>query len=342
MSERPPELADARVRLKSHAFRQEREAAWRELEALVAVGEARGLGALSARELERLALLYRAALSALSVARSVAVDRGLLRYLEGLGLRAHLCLYGPQAGLARTVGAYLGRELPAAVRALAGPLLAAAALLLLGVVAGIGLVDRDEAWFDALVPLDLAAGRGPASSAADLQLVLEQGLPGLAETLGMVANALFANNTAISLLAFGLGFVAGVPTALLVLYQGLILGAFVALHAHRGLLAPFLGWISIHGVTEIGALLICGAAGLRMGAAMVFPGRHLRRDNLALAGRGVAPAVVGAVGMLLIAAVLEGVFRQLLQPTAERLAVAAASLLLWLGYYLWAGRRTPP
>ena len=326
------------VRLKSREFRRAREAGWRELEALVAAGEARGLGALTARELERMALLYRAALSALSVARSIAVDRGLLRYLEGLGLRAHLCLYGPEPGLGRALAAFFARRLPAAVRGLAWPLLAAAILLLLGVVAGSALVDRDEAWFAALVPAGLAGGRGPTSTAYDLREVLEQGLPGLADTLHMVANALFANNTAVSLLAFGLGFVAGVPAALLVFYQGLVLGAFVALHAHRGLLTEFLGWIAIHGVAELGALLICGAAGLRIGAAVVFPGRHRRRDELALAGRAVAPAVAGAVAMLLVAAVLEGVFRQLVQPTAERFAVGGISLVLWLGYYLLAGR----
>ncbi|MFO1056730.1 MAG: stage II sporulation protein M [Dongiaceae bacterium] len=336
MSEAAP--AEPLVRLKSREFRRAREAGWRELEALVAVGEARGLGALSARELERMALLYRAALSALSVARSIAVDRGLLRYLEGLGLRAHLCLYGPDPGLGKALAGFFGRRLPQAVRALAWPLLVAAVLLLLGVTAGVALVDRDEAWFATLVPGSLASGRGPASSAFDLREVLEQRLPGLAETLHMVANALFANNTAVALLAFGLGFVAGVPAALLVFYQGLLLGAFVALHAHRGLLAEFLGWIAIHGVTELGALLICGAAGLRLGAAMVFPGRHLRRDELALAGRAVAPAVAGAVAMLLVAAMLEGVFRQLVQPTAGRVAIGGASLVFWLGYYLLAGR----
>lgn len=339
MSDAAP--TDPLVRLKSREFRHAREAGWRELEALVATGEARGLGSLTARELERMALLYRAALSALSVARSIAVDRGLLRYLEGLGLRAHLCLYGPEPGLGRALRAFFAGQLPAAVRALALPLLATAVILLLGVAAGLALVDRDEAWFAALVPAGLAGGRGPASSAYDLREVLEQGLPGLAETLQLVANALFANNTAVSLLAFGLGFVAGVPTVLLVFYQGLVLGAFLALHAHRGLLVPFLGWISIHGFTEIGALLICGAAGLRIGAATVFPGRHRRRENLALAGRAVAPAVAGAVGMLLIAAVLEGVFRQLVQPTGERFAIGGTSLLLWLGYYLASGRAGP-
>ena len=63
-------------------------------------------------------------------------------------------------------------------------------------------------------------------------------------------------------MAFGLGIMAGVPTALLLVYQGLMFGAFVALHHDRGLLVDFLGWVSIHGVTEFGALILCSAGGL--------------------------------------------------------------------------------
>ena len=54
---------------------------------------------------------------------------------------------------------------------------------------------------------------------------------------------------------FGLGMAAGVPTLLLTVYQGLPLGAFVALHYNRALAIDFLGWLAIHGVTELGALI---------------------------------------------------------------------------------------
>ncbi len=87
-----------------------------------------------------------------------------------------------------------------------------------------------------------------------------------------MANFLFTHNTMLGILTFGLGFMAGVPTLLLLGYQGVILGAFVALHYDRGFAMDFLGWVSIHGVTELGAIILCGAAGLLIATRCSFPG----------------------------------------------------------------------
>jgi hypothetical protein len=78
--------------LKSRDFRKEREAGWKELETLVSHAAEDGMNSLSAEDLRRLPLLYRAALSSLSVARAIALDRALLTYLEDLSLRAFLAI----------------------------------------------------------------------------------------------------------------------------------------------------------------------------------------------------------------------------------------------------------
>ena len=72
--------------LRSVAFRKEREATWRELEQLIELTNKKRLTALSAEQLARLPHLYRAALSSLSVARSISLDRALTDYLESLPL----------------------------------------------------------------------------------------------------------------------------------------------------------------------------------------------------------------------------------------------------------------
>ena len=78
----------AAIALKSAAFRAEREASWRELEGLVGRIERGGVRALAPAELGRLPSLYRAALSSLSVARAISLDRNVLDYLEALSGRA--------------------------------------------------------------------------------------------------------------------------------------------------------------------------------------------------------------------------------------------------------------
>jgi uncharacterized membrane protein SpoIIM required for sporulation len=144
--------------------------------------------------------------------------------------------------------------------------------------------------------------------------------------LTVFASYLFTNNAKIGILCFSLGFAAGLPTALLLLYNGLALGAMTALYHSRGLGGEFLAWVAGHGVTELGAVALCGGAGLALGGAILFPGRRRRLDSLAHCGRNAAPLVIGAVLMLLLAALLEGYFRNRVHSVELRWAVAAATL----------------
>src|SRR5215469_16202657 len=154
--------------LKSSEFRKGREEGWRELETLVARVERRSARTLSLPELQRLPILYRAAISSLSVARTIALDRNLLLYLENLALRAYLVVYGPRISLREGLSAFFRFELPAAVRAARWHIVIAALALLVGVAAGFMLTLQDEAWFSSFVPTGLAGSRGPASTRADL------------------------------------------------------------------------------------------------------------------------------------------------------------------------------
>ena len=326
--------------LRSSEFRKGREASWRDLEQLIAQAEKRGVSALSAEELERLPLLYRTAQSSLSVARSIALDRNLLVYLESLALRAYLAVYGPRTSLIEGGADFLRRGLPQAVRGARWHLLLAAVALVVGAVAGFMLVMADESWFGALVPGGLAGGRGAASTRDDLMKdEIFAPWPGAAGAFAIMANFLVAHNTVVGLLAFGLGVAGGVPTLLLLIDQGMVLGAFLALHHNRGLAVDFLGWISIHGVTELTAIAFCGAAGLVIGDKILFPGRHARLDSLAIHGRAAAQIVIGAMLLFFVAAILEGGFRQLVESTEWRFVIGAITGLLWLVYFTGFGRR---
>ena len=154
----------------------------------------------------------------------------------------------------------------------------------------------------------------------------------------MFSTFLFTHNARIGMMCFALGFALGLPTLFLLIQTGLMLGAFIALYDSRGLGVEIVGWLMIHGVTELGAIVLCGAAGLMLGYAIAFPGAQSRLANLAQHGRRAAMVVMGAVFMLLIAGMLEGLGRQLINDTSMRLTIAGATLLIWLGYYVTGGR----
>lgn len=327
--------------LRSAQFRREREEDWRELERLVTKAERRGIKSLKPQELQRLPLLYRATVSSLSVARSIVLDHNLLLYLENLTLRAFLVVYGPRATLRESIARFFAREFPGAVRALWPHFLIALLATAGGFIAGFLLTGGNEEWFYTLVPDDLADGRGPSSTREEL-LNEELFAPweGIKHAVTLFASILFQHNTMVGLLSFTLGLAAGIPTILLMIYNGLIIGAFVAIHQNRGLTTEFVGWLSVHGVTEFTAIILCGAAGLLVADKILFPGRYSRVQSLATHGRVAATVVLGAVALFFVAAILEGVFRQLIQITEWRYFIGWSMGLLWLVYFMFSGRRT--
>jgi uncharacterized membrane protein SpoIIM required for sporulation len=323
--------------LKSAAFRAEREASWRELEGLLARIRSGGLRALQAQELARLPLLYRAALSSLSVARAISLDRNLLDYLESLCARAYLEVYGVRRHLAEAVADFFGRRFPRLVRA-AWPYVALGfALLLGGCWAGYALTRADPDRFYAFVDQAMAQGRGPTSSAASLREIL-YAKDETSKMLKSFAMFLFTHNAQVGMLAFAVGFAGGVPSGLLLFSTGLMMGAFAAIYAAHGLSWEFWAWILPHGVPELTAVVLCGAAGMALGMAVVFPGREERRAGLARRGREAAVLALGGLSLFFVAGLIEGIFRQRVHSVELRYGMAALMAVLVSSYLLLAGR----
>ncbi|MCA8944384.1 MAG: stage II sporulation protein M [Planctomycetes bacterium] len=325
--------------LRSLAFRRERERNWRELEGILTRIERAGLAALSERELARLPVLHRAAMSALSVARSVSLDRNLLEYLESLTMRSYVRLYGNRRRLGSTVREFFSMRFPAVVREARWAVFLSIALMLVGVCVGFAATVGDLERYYSFVSADMAQGRDPTASYDELRDVLfdEFGAEGALTTF---ATFLFTHNTQVGILCFALGFAVGVPVIYLLLMNGMLLGAMSALYHVRGLSPEFWSWILPHGVTELLAICLCGAAGLFQGYAVVFPGRATRISNLAIAGRKAGVIVIGCVALFMIAALVEGFLRQLVHSLPIRYGLAGASLLFWIVYFHRVGRPT--
>jgi uncharacterized membrane protein SpoIIM required for sporulation len=323
--------------LKSRRFRAERESDWLRLDGLLKQLEAGRRAQLSDEDVIALPVLYRATLSSLSMARAISLDHSLIAYLESLSTRAYFFVYGSRATLGMRVWAFFRHDWPAAVRALWRETLASGGLCALGTLTAYLLTMRDPAWYFAFVPRALAGVRTPRAAAADLSKTLFSSHD---SGLSFFASFLFTHNAQIALFAFALGFACCLPTAFLMLYNGLMLGAFLALFVSHGLGVAAGGWLMIHGVTELFAVTLAGAAGFRIGWMLCFPGRQSRFAALAEAGRVAATVMAGVVIMLAVAGLLEGFGRQLITSTPARYGVAALSALIW-GVYFYRRRSAP-
>lgn len=326
---------DAPLTLKSFEFRREREAAWHELDGLVGTVERRGIRALSPDQLLRLPGLYRAALSSLSVARAISLDRNVVAYLESLAGRAYLCVYATPGGFLAALRGFFTVAFPAAVRAARRPIALATACVLLGFIVSFVMTLQNP---DAYYAFRDDDGRAPTSSLAELEAVLFEDGDGVVGRLAAFASFLFTHNAAIGLLAFALGFAFGLPVFFLMFLNGLNIGALAAIYHTRGLSLELWGWLLIHGTTELLALFLLGGAGLVLGGAVAFPAEHGRLDTLKQRGRGAGQLALGAVFMLFVAGFLEGFGRQTVLDTAWRYGIGGAMLAVWLLYFTRAGR----
>jgi uncharacterized membrane protein SpoIIM required for sporulation len=158
--------------------------------------------------------------------------------------------------------------------------------------------------------------------------------------LSAFAAYLFSNNAGVSIMAFALGFAFGVPTLLLLVQNTALLGAMLWLYHGAGLTVDFAAWLSVHGTTELFAILLAGASGLHIGRAMVFPGTRSVLAAASAAGRRGAQVMAGVVIMLIVAAILEGFARQLVDNTPGRFAIGGFMLALWCAYFFAFGRRS--
>ena len=319
------------LRLKSSRFRAEREPDWRRLESLLSRVEKGSAAALSVDDLIAAPVLYRAALSALSVARATSLDQGLVEYLESLSARAYFLIYGSRVTALERAQRFFARDWPQAAQTIWRETLICFVLTMIAAAVAFVLTSRDPSWYAAFMPGGLVEGRDPWSSTAELKASLFNDAHG--QALSVLATFLFTHNAQVALMAFALGFAFGLPTVLLEIQNGFMLGAFLSIFVSHGLGYEVGGWLFIHGVTELFSIMLAGGAGMRIGWAIAFPGQRTRLAAAAVEGRQAATLMAGVVVMLFCAGLLEGVGRQVIQQTPIRYAIAITSGVVWLSYF---------
>jgi uncharacterized membrane protein SpoIIM required for sporulation len=326
--------------LSTAHFQRQREDDWKELEQLCAKFEKRRWRGMPTNELEHFGALYRRTATHLAQVRSRPKERRLEASLNQLLMRAHGHLYRPVGDrIGARIGHFFLRGFPATVRLHPRPILLSAGLLMLGLFMGWLGVNQNPDLYYAVVPIQEM--RSPGASAAELQATLVEGRDGSTGELTFFSGFLWQHNVRVTLIAFALGALAGIPTLLLIFFNGLMIGAMTSVFHQAGLATSWWAWIVGHGVTEMTAIVFGGAAGFILGEAVLRPGDQSRSQALANAARPALQLVSGTILMLLIAALLEGFFRQSEASNATRFAVAGATAVMWILYFYlpsWLGR----
>jgi uncharacterized membrane protein SpoIIM required for sporulation len=312
--------------VKVERFSSDRQAGWAQLEALVrkAGGRPERLGPDGVREL---GARYRAAVADLALARRRFPSDPVTARLERLVAGARQAVYGSRRSRP-SLRAFFShgywrrvRERPVALAVAAALLFGTAALAMLwGATdpgAAAGVVPGD--FIDAAQPPRGDRGLSAADAAA-------------------FSSQIFTNNIQVTLVAFAGGITAGLATALSLILNGLILGAVLGLSIDAGTTGDILRLIVAHGVLELSCIVVAAAAGLRMGWALVEPGRRTRRDALVDEARAAVVIAVGTAPWLVVAGLVEGFVSPSGLAPGTVTAVGLGLGALYWGLVLWRGR----
>ncbi|MGQ9426316.1 stage II sporulation protein M [Gilvimarinus sp. F26214L] len=136
------------------------------------------------------------------------------------------------------------------------------------------------------------------------------------------------NNIGIAFREFAGGIFFGVMTVVVLVFNGVILGAVSGHLTQLGYGSTFYPFVIGHGAFELTAIVLSGAAGLKIGMALIDPGQLPRIKALRNASREAIQIVMGAGAMLLIAAFIEAFWSSKASlPISLKVGVGA---LLWL------------
>ena len=155
---------------------------------------------------------------------------------------------------------------------------------------------------------------------------------------GQFATEVTVNNIQVSILAFAAGIALCVGAAYILMFNGANVGVAAGLFAAAGQQPKFWGLILPHGLLELTAVVIAGAAGLRLGWAIIAPGDRRRAEALADAGRRAVVIVMGLVAAFITAGAIEGFVTGSTLPTAVRVGIGVAVELAFVTYIVVQGR----
>lgn len=313
------------------AFVARNQGDWQRLDALAR--DARRPSRLPADELSELVHLYQRVGGQLAQARvAYAGDQPLVTRLTMLVNNAHTALYSERTtNPVRAVRIMLTETFPQAIRHIRWFIAAAAALTFVPwAVFQVWLSISPRAF-------DLSAPDAVRQAYIDHDFESYYS----SKPAAQFATEVFTNNVRVAVLAFALGIFACVLTAALLAYNGANVGMAGGLFTHEGQWERFWGLILPHGLLELSAVIVAGAAGLRIGWCIIDPGDRLRLAALAEEGRRMAAVLLGLVLAFLLAATIEAFVTGRPWPTSVRVLIGVVVCLAFWGYVVACAMRRP-
>lgn len=280
---------------------------------------------------------YRRLCQHLALAQERGYSSFLIDSLQQQVLRGHQQLYRHRSRFGANLLSFILADFPRRVRA-EWPFVLAAALLFFGSLIGFALLVYGYP--------ELIYNLIPAEQVREMQSMYDPVAGHLGRSAERAASedwVMFGyyvmHNIGIAFQTFASGLLLGVGSGFFLFYNGLIIGAVAGHLSEIGFGQTFWSFVIGHGAFELTAITLAGAAGLKLGWAVIAPGRLTRGEALVEAARKSVLLVCGVMLLLLIAAFVEAYWSSKTSVTPQtKYLVGAALWAAVAAYLLFAGR----
>ena len=311
------------------AFIAPRRARWDHVEQLL------DLGAADARQWADLASGYRSVCADLARARSLGLPHDVQAYLDDLAGRAHNQLYsvrptGLGFGIVRDAVSGFPQELRAQWRFFL------LATLLFYVPFFVGAVGS-------MADPTFAARVLPEAQLEMMQSMYAERLGRNAGGDATMAGFYVFNNVGIAFRCFATGALAGLGSVFYLVWNGLVIGTVFGYLNSAGVGAGvggnLLEFTSGHSAWELTGICVSGAAGLRLGWALVVTDGRTVMGSLRRAGPSLYRLVLGTAVLLCVAAAIEGFWSASPIPREVKFVFGFLQWLIVGAWIVLGGRR---
>jgi uncharacterized membrane protein SpoIIM required for sporulation len=277
---------------------------------------------------------YRRLCQSLALAADRQYSPALVDRLNQLALRGHHALYQNRRRQTQRVVEFMLAGFPLLVRQ-EWRLVVAAALVFFGPLLGlIALLQfYPEFVHNLLAPEQIANFHEMYDPSAK-----RLGMREADASLVMFAFYIW-NNVQIGFQTFAGGLAYGVGSLWFLASNGVVIGAVAGYLTEIGYSRTFWSFVAGHSSFELSAIVLSGAAGFRLGLALIAPGQLTRKAALVAAAKPAVRVMYGAALLFFVAAFVEAFWSPLTEvPFRTKIGVGAAGWVLLLAYFGLAGR----
>ncbi|MDZ4835007.1 MAG: stage II sporulation protein M [Candidatus Melainabacteria bacterium] len=312
-----------------------RRTSWEKLEELLTLSDNKGMAGLDRHQLQELGRLYKSTSADLSRARALKLSHEVQIYLNNLVVKAHNQVYQTDRNRWMDLFRFLWEGFPRLIRQNILYLVLSTLLFLIPAVGCAFAVVHDVKF----AQLEMAKGAPLVSD--DMWNTIQHKrmwTDAVADSSPTSFSMIATNNIRVSILAFVAGITYGIGTVLVLITNGISIGTVFGLCYAHGMVNRISAFVAPHGVLELTAIFISGAAGLVIGKSLLFPGRYKRLDAFKQACKIALGMFGGTVPILLIAGCIEGFVSPRTDIPADTKYVVSVCTAIFLMLYLFIPR----